>query len=178
VIVALAGLPGTGKSTLGRALAAHCKGAIVSKDLLRAAAFPPPWTAHTTAQDDFVMTLMLQTSEWLVREQRCPAVFLDGRTFSRRYQRDIASRTARDLGRPFHLIECVCRDESAIARIGRDATHPAANRNADLYWRMKSSFEPIGDPFLRVDTDRTLDVCVGQCLRALASPACVNPVAE
>jgi predicted kinase len=174
MIVALAGLPGTGKSTLAQALAAHFGGAVVSKDSLRAAAFPPPWTLYTTEQDDFVMGLMLQCAAFLV-EHSCPAVFLDGRTLSRAYQREGIIQASARWNRQFRLVECVCPDRVAIARIesGGDA-HPAANRNAELYWKVKARFEPILQPKVVANTNQPLSITLAQTIAALTS----GPVAE
>jgi predicted kinase len=178
VIVAMAGLPGTGKSTLAARLATHYRGAVVSKDALRAAAFPAPWTNYTAAQDDFTMSLMLQAAQYLIEQQQCPAIFLDGRTFSRAYQRRIVHLAAERLQRRFHLIECICPDHLAIARIQTNLQHPAANRDQDLYWRVKSVFEPIVDARIKIDTSQPLDTCVNACIRAIGPPESAPPVPE
>jgi predicted kinase len=170
MIIVMAGLPGTGKSTLAQALAAHFEGAVVNKDALRAAAFPPPWTLYTTEQDDFVMGLMLQVASFLIA-RNCPAVVLDGRTFARAYQRDAVIQAAASLARPVCFVECVCPDGLAIARIAGAKAHPAANRDAELYWRVKANFEPIEGPKIVADTSGDLSLTVSQTIAALASPA-------
>ena len=82
----MAGLPGTGKSTLARALADRTGGAVLSKDEIRAALFPPADIEFSTEQDDFCMEVMLMTAERLLQKNPRRMVFLDGRPFSRRYQ--------------------------------------------------------------------------------------------
>lgn len=173
MIVAMAGLPGSGKSTLAQALASHFGGAVVNKDSLRAAAFPAPWTLYTTEQDDFVMGLMLQSAAFLI-EHGCPAVVLDGRTLSRAYQREAIREAAARLKRPLHIVECICPDDIAIARIESDRTHPAVNRNAELYWAVKAKLEPIPQPKIVADTTQPLSITLAQTIAALAS----GPVAE
>jgi len=154
LVVAMAGLPGTGKSTVARRLAAAVGGAVIDKDAVRQALFGEVWTEYSVAQDDFVLTLMLAAAERLIAQQDCPAVFLDGRTFSRAYQlamvRDLAARTA---GCRLRIVECVCEPGIALERIRRDAgTHPASNRNDELYWRVREQFEPVPEPKLVIDT--------------------------
>lgn len=178
MIVALAGLPGTGKSTLAQALAKRCNGAVLNKDQVRAALFPAPWTSYTIEQDDFVLTIMLQAIRRLVQHHNCPAIFIDGRTFSRTYQRDLVRKAASELGRPFHILVCICADATALKRIEADAGHPAADRNADLYWRIKAVFEPIPDATAIVDTEQPIEVCLSICLQALGHTKSVNPMAE
>ena len=62
MIVLMAGLPGTGKSTLAQALASCFKGAVLSKDEIRHSLFAPGDIEYSTEQDDFVMEIMLQTA--------------------------------------------------------------------------------------------------------------------
>jgi predicted kinase len=169
MIIAMAGLPGTGKSTLAAALASHFQGAVLNKDLLRAAAFPAPWTLYTTEQDDFVLDLMLRSAAFLLG-RGCPAVILDGRTFSRVYQREIVQRAASSLGKPLHFVECICPDELAISRIQSDRNHPAANRNAELYWRVKANFEPLPPPKIAANTCQDFSNTLTYTIAALASP--------
>jgi hypothetical protein len=42
--------------------------------------------------------------------------------------------------------------------------HVAANRNIELYQRLKAEFEPIPQPKLVVNTDDDLERCISKCL--------------
>ena len=66
MIVIMAGLPGTGKSTLARALAQRLPGAVLDKDAIRAALFQPAYVEYSPAQDDFCQEIMLQTAAYLL----------------------------------------------------------------------------------------------------------------
>jgi len=66
MIVIMAGLPGTGKSTLARALAQRLPGTVLDKDAIRAALFQPPHVEYSLAQDDFCQEIMLQTAAYLL----------------------------------------------------------------------------------------------------------------
>jgi predicted kinase len=166
MIILMAGLPGTGKTTLVRKLARRTEGALLSKDEIRAALFAPKDIEYSVKQDDFVMEIMLEAARYLL--QRAPArrVFLDGRTFSRRYQIDRVFEFARELAQPWKIIECVCSDESARRRLDveRDSLHPARNRSFTLYLEVKARFEPIIYSKTEIDTDEPLEFCVQQAI--------------
>jgi len=170
MIVIMAGLPGTGKSTLARALAQRLPGAVLDKDTIRAALFQPPYVEYSLAQDDFCQEVMLQTAGYLLAKNADLHVLLDGRTFSRRYQRERVIEFCRQVGTAWATLECVCAEQTAIGRLA-DAmaqnTHPAANRTPELYRQIRDSWEPVDQPKLVIDTDASLDCCVDLALRAM-----------
>jgi predicted kinase len=168
MIVLLAGLPGTGKSTLAQALAPHLNAAILSKDEIRHALFVPQDVEYSTKQDDFVMQLMLKAAAWLLNKNPARVVFLDGRTFSRRYQIDEVIKAANRLKQPWRILECVCPEDVTRTRIESQASdHPAGNRTFDLYCEVKLHFEPIALPKTTIDTSQPLEDCVTQALAAI-----------
>jgi len=159
----MAGLPGTGKSILCRALAKQVGGVVLDKDIIRAALFPPERIEYSAAQDDFCQSLMLQAAAYLLARDPHAVIFFDGRTFSRRYQIEAVIQSAQKFGSAFRTIECTCSEETARQRLDRDQAagrHPAANRSFELYQRLKATFESIPEPKLIVDTDQPLDQCV------------------
>jgi predicted kinase len=163
MIVIMAGLPGTGKSTLARALAHAGGGIVLDKDVIRSILFPPDYVEYSNEQDDFCQSLMLETADYLVNRHPGLRIFLDGRTFSRKYQIDGVIEAADRLNAGWRIIECVCAEESARQRL--DATrlsHPARNRSFELYRSLRAQFEPITVPKLVVDTDAPLDDCVAE----------------
>jgi predicted kinase len=170
MIVLTAGLPGTGKSTLARALASRVAGSVLSKDEIREALFSSASVEYSTVQDDFVMHVMLEAAGWILQKDPNRIVFLDGRTFSRRYQIDQVLDVVVRLGQRWHILECVCSVESARGRIESQAIsgeHPAGNRSFNLYLDVKARFEPITLPKTVVDTDRSLEECLNQALNAV-----------
>jgi predicted kinase len=151
----MAGLPGTGKSTLSRALAEDMGGIVLNKDVLRADLFPSDFVEYSTEQDDFVQDLMQQTTEYLLKRYPRLFVFFDGRTFSRAYQIKRVIEMAERLGTRWRIIECVCPEKLALQRIARARKHPAKNRSVSLYLKIRDQFEEIAFPKLVVDTGGT-----------------------
>jgi predicted kinase len=170
MIVLMAGLPGTGKSTLARELATRTSGRVLSKDEIRHAIFLPEEIEYSSKQDDFCMQLMLETAGYLASRDKARRVFLDGRPFSRRYQIDNVVNAAASLHQPWRILECVCSEETARRRLARDAgagAHPAGNRDYHLYLEVKPRFEAITYAKTIIDTEQSLEICVQQALGAL-----------
>jgi predicted kinase len=170
MIVLMAGLPGSGKSTLARELCARLSGAVLSKDEIRRALFAPRDIEYSTEQDDFCQRVMLEAAAHLLQKNPGRFVFLDGRTFSRRYQIEQVFQTAESMGQSWHILECVCSEAIARQRLeeqARAGEHPARNRDYELYLRVKSRFEEITLPKTVVDTGQPIKVCVELALRAL-----------
>lgn len=170
MIVMMAGLPGSGKSTLARALSEQLSGVVLDKDVIRAALFPPALIEYSLAQDDLCMEIMLETAAYLLSRNPSLPLFLDGRTFSRRYQRERVRETCRRLSVDCRIIECVCSEQTALDRVVRAAvrqSHLAANRTPELYREIRAAWEPIEGPRFVVDTDQPLPHCMEQALAGL-----------
>jgi adenylylsulfate kinase len=171
MVVIMAGLPGTGKSTLARALAPQLPGAVLDKDIIRAALFEPGRVEYSQEQDDLCQEIMLQTAAYLLAKDAGLHILFDGRTFSRRYQRESVITFCGHVGTAWATVECVCAEETALRRLAEAVAqnnHPAANRKPELYKQIRREWEPIGLPKLVIDTDTNLDACVHSVLRYIA----------
>ncbi len=156
MLIAFAGLPATGKSSIARQLAARLPGIILDKDNVRAALFPPNEIEYSTIQDDFCVCIMYQVVEYILNKNPHKHVILDGRTFSKNYQVVELVNVAKRVNVPLKIIECVCSNDVAKQRLDRDAAHSshrARNRNFDLYMQLKTNAEPINVPKLVINTD-------------------------
>ena|SRR5580698_6515426 len=151
--VLFAGLPGTGKSTLARAMAERLDAAVLDKDRVRGALFPGALTDYTAEQDQLCMRAMLDAAVYLTERRRDDYVFFDGRTFSTRAQREEVLHAAKRAGVRWRILHLTCTDAVAEARLARhDPTNPAQNRNSSLYRMIQQHFEPILEGKLEVDT--------------------------
>ena len=151
--VLFAGLPGTGKSTLARALAARLDAAILDKDQVRSALFPGPLTDYTQEQDQVCIRAILEAARYLTERRRAAYIFFDGRTFSTRKQIEEVLGLAAISGADWRILHVTCADVVAEQRLSRsDPAHPAKNRDPELYRRIKDRFEPILQPNLEIDT--------------------------
>jgi predicted kinase len=172
MIVLMAGLPGTGKSTLARELAARTSGQVLSKDEIRHAIFRPEEIEYSSRQDDYCLQVMLETAGYLLSRNPGRAIFLDGRPFSRRYQIENVLAAAARLQQSWRILECVCSDETARHRLAADVAdgaHPAGNRDYQLYLEVKSRFEAIAQTKTVIHTEQPLENCVIRALAALSS---------
>ncbi|SRR5258708_3571378 len=170
MIALMAGLPGTGKSTLARELALRTGGRVISKDEIRHALFSNEEIEYSSRQDDFCQQVMLETAAELLQTNRSRIIFLDGRPFSRRYQIDNVVNAAASMHQSWRILECVCSEETARKRLEQQSalgSHPAGNRNSQLYLDVRSRFEAITLPKVVIDTEKPLMGCVEQALLAL-----------
>lgn len=155
-LIAFAGLPGTGKSTLARALAARLRAHVLDKDVVRAALFGPDRIEYSREQDDLVLRAIHEAAAHLAqRGERF--VILDGRTYSRRDQVETLESFTRAKGIDVCWIECTCVEEIALARIETDqrrGDHFARNRSADLYREIAATREPLESEHVSIDTSR------------------------
>jgi predicted kinase len=168
MIVLMAGLPASGKTTLACALAERTSGRVLNKDEIRRSLFSTDKIEYSSRQDDFCLQVMLDTAGYLLQRDRNRIVFLDGRPFSRRYQIENVISAAGRLHQRWHIFECVCAESVARQRLEEQGQkHPAANRNYELYLEVRARFEAITLPKTVIDTNQPLEACVDEAVTAL-----------
>lgn len=180
MIVQLAGLPGTGKSSLAAELVHRLEASVLllDKDRVRHALFGSQHTLYTREQDDFCVATMFRAAAWHLRRTPGSVIIFDGRTCSRTYQVKQVRRFATRTRQPLRLIECVCAEAVVEQRLRLDvahSTHSATNRDVELYRRLRAHADPIPDPKLILDTVKPLCECVDQVLSYLRHPCHTDP---
>ena len=158
MLIIMAGLPGTGKSTVARELANRLDAVILSKDIARHALFAPNLIEYSVTQDDFVIEILLLTAVYIWSIHSEKTIILDGRTFSRASQRKHVIAFAERAKKKWRIVECTCDDLAAKARLSEpDSKHPAGNRTPALHDGVKARWEPINESSLVIGTDYPID---------------------
>jgi aminoglycoside phosphotransferase family enzyme/predicted kinase len=153
-LVAIAGLSGTGKSSVGAALHARTGFAHINSDVVRKrlAGVPIDAPSKPTAYDAGIYTpeLSAQTYQAMLDEAARQVgarrgAILDA-TFQLRGGRDAARAVARQHDVPFLLVECRCDEGEVRRRLHRRIEHAGGPSDADwnVYLEQRNRFEPIG----------------------------------
>ena len=155
MLVIFRGLPGTGKSYIVRHLVQRRSDLLVlSRDVLRSALIPHP--TFSDEEKALVDGLVAAMAGWLAG--RGKDVVIDGAALSSAAGVEQLVEAAKSRGAPSRVVECVCSQETALARIRADeGSHLAGDRGEALYFKVKARFEPIPYPSLTVDTERGLE---------------------
>ena len=137
MLIALAGLPGAGKSTLAKGLQARLHAEIVSRDTIRMAEFPE-WDDRAAKRAAFEIvrldvSLLLRTGATVV---------VDGATLATRAERRELHELAASIGVPFVLLWLDLPPEVAAERIAHDRHEAPADRTPCLAHAVAGRFEP------------------------------------
>lgn len=151
VLVVMVGLPGSGKSSFARLLAAALDAAHVQSDVLRRQAFPEP--RYTTAEHQAVFQLVHQHIQELLRQGR--VVVFDA-TNLYEHKRQDAYRLAEAAGAGVVVVhtyapEQVVAQRMAVRSAGADA-EDASEAGWDIYLQMRRRVDPILRPHFVVNT--------------------------
>jgi len=168
LFIAMAGLPGTGKSTLAYQLGKRLDALILNKDNIRAELFAREAINFSREQDDLCMNVIFIISGYILRANSKQSIIIDGRTFSKSYQIDqLLSHAALLKVKPL-IIECICNDIIVRQRLEdsqRRGAHSAFNRTYELYLELNEKAEQITVDHLVIDTgEDSLENSVERCL--------------
>lgn len=171
MILLLAGLPGTGKSTLARALASALGADVLDRDAIRNAIFPQRDLAFCDEQNALCSRILYQVAEHILQRDPTRVLIFDGRPFSKAAQIDEVATLAERVGTPLRIILCEAPEELVQARLTTDLHAPSAlpvDNRRDKYWRDKAAFEQITRPHLVLDTSQAVQSAVQVVVESLA----------
>jgi aminoglycoside phosphotransferase family enzyme/predicted kinase len=171
-LILVGGLPGSGKSTIARALAERIGADCLSSDVLRkelagaepGARLPAAVGAgiYSAAMSALTYRELQAQAERQLHAGR--SVVLDA-TFGRVAARRPAAALARTVGAVFVAAECRCSPRLARERLASRA-HPGYAGPSDAGWEvyrsMRRTFEPFGPDAVPVDTSRPLEECLAK----------------
>ena len=159
LIVALIGLPGSGKSTVARTLERRLGLRRVCRDAIRQAMFPRCDYTFIEKRAAFRTVLLAVEINCLLDE---PSV-IDGMTFSRREDFDEVAVLAERHGFDVLPLLIDCPPALARERIARDLAdrrHPAEDREPELVDIVARRFDAPPAAAIRIDAARPMeDVC-------------------
>ena len=174
-LVAVGGLPGTGKSTLARLWAERLGAAALGSDALRKelagnlpgrrgeagwreGIYTPAWTKRTYEE-------MMGRAERLLRAGE--NVVVDA-TFARPMSRRLAAAAARRTGARYVTVECRCPEKVIRRRLAQRKEEGVSLSDADwsVYRRAKGEYTSPRRETVRVSTDGDLEIALAKIAAA------------
>jgi uncharacterized protein len=154
VVVACAGLSGTGKSAIAAALGEATGFRVAGSDVLRRQAAPSGAARYALAAREAVYALLREQVDAALTARE--SLILDA-TFLARAERDRLAHTVAGYGSRHVFVACEADDATVRRRLdARDATS-VSDARWDTYVAQRRARDPFGDgePVLRVDTGGT-----------------------
>jgi len=148
-LVAVSGVPGTGKTTVAEAIADRIDATVVRTDVVRKELYDAP--EYTAAETEAVYDEVLDRA----RERLDTGSVVVDATFKTKAVRDAARGVAEETGAAFRLVGVECDDEVVRSRI-RDRTDDESDADIEVYEVFREQYEPLDSPDLLVDNSGML----------------------
>jgi predicted kinase len=164
LVLAFAGLPGAGKSTLAARVAAATRWPIIDRDQIRAELYPGDASDGVRAAAD---GLLLRRVGSGVRASM--NLIVDGKTYARASDRARLQEEVDDAGGECQWCWLELPLKVAIERIDNDPAHPAPDRDAALVNAVTARFEPLAESSWRFDARQAPEELAQMVLLRLAA---------
>jgi hypothetical protein len=149
-LVAVAGLPGVGKTTVSGAIAGRLGASRLRSDVLRKELFSEPTYAASETETVY-QTLRDRAADRLAAGE---SVVLDA-TFRQRARRERVAAVADEHDAAFRFVHVECADGVVRERIAA-REDDASDADVRVYERLKGEFEPVVRDHVRVDNSGSL----------------------
>ncbi len=146
ILLVVFGLPGTGKTTFARALAARLGMPHFNTDIIRAELGRKQ--QYDLRDKSFIYARMLERARGELQEGK--GVILDG-TFHREIFRNPFTELGRELGIPVKWIEITAGEDVVRKRVS--GTRPYSEADFEVYLKIRKEFEPLEVKALRLHSD-------------------------
>jgi predicted kinase len=149
-LVAVGGLPGTGKSVAAKAIAHRLNAVLLRTDEVRKELFPHP--SYTPEEGRLVYDRSFERAAELLSNQH--SVVLDA-TFRQESLRQRAREIAETAGADWHFILVTAPEALVRCHIAQRTNDPS-DANFQTYLQLRQEFEPIRQLHITLDNSGTL----------------------
>ena len=154
MLIIVCGLPGSGKTSLSRALAKRFAAEHISSDLTRKRLVANP--TYSQEEKKRVYDEMARETQDLLMQGK--SVIADA-TFQDNDQRTRFSEIAASARTGSFIILCTLPEERIRRRLER-RMHSASDADFDVYLKVKKEFKPLSGGYLTIDNSAPLKECV------------------
>ena len=167
-LLQMAGLPGSGKSALGRLIATRTGAVLLDKDVLKTAALDAG--AGDSLAGQIAYESFFALAAHLLGQDL--SVVLDSPSFYDTIPAKGAAIAAERMV-PYYFIECLCPDRDELGRRLRERTRLRSNPGEEALDAPAETIAPPG-AYLRIDTTQPIERCLELALDYLGQPRGVD----